>query len=300
MTYSIVARDDRDGSIGVAVQSAWFGVGHMAPWVNAGVGAVATQAMCDPTYGARGLALMRNGLSARRSLDALLELDDGRDSRQVAMVDSKGIVATFTGSACLDHAAHAVRGSVSCQGNILAIPGIPDRMLEAYEAEPGELVDKLLAGLWAAENAGGDARGAQSAALLVVSGDSKRDLFTDRLFDVRIDDHPTPVAELERVVRVQRAYRMLEVSGDLHMDERFEEAADYAMRAVELSVPDVNLITSVVPALLAAGRIDDARAVAALRSQIDADWEDLARRFTGEAAAMPGVDQQLFLEVLLG
>ena len=281
MTFSIVARDPEDGSLGVAVQSAWFAVGHIVPWVNAGVGVVVTQAFVNPTYGARGLTLMRNGLSATRSLDALLEIDDGRDSRQVAMIDGNGDVAVHTGVSCMHVAEHVTRGQVSCQGNILHSTGTCEAMLQAYETTDGEMVNRLIAAMVAAESSGGDARGRQSAALLVVAGQGQRDLYADRLFDIRIDDHPDPVGELQRVAGVQRAYRLLNLAGDCFVERDFEAAANLALGAAAILPGDVNVVVIGVMALLVLDRRAEACELADMRHDTSIDWGEMALRIAG-------------------
>jgi uncharacterized Ntn-hydrolase superfamily protein len=264
------------------VQSAWFAVGHDVPWVNAGVGVVATQAFVEPAYGPRGLTLMRNGLSAPRTLDALIEIDDGRRHRQVAMIDSEGRVASYTGDLCITHAGHAVGHQVSCQGNVLARPGIPELMVEAYESADGEIVDRLMAALEAAEEAGGDARGRQSAALQVVAGTGSRDLYADRLYDLRIDDHPDPVSELRRVIDVQKHYRMLDLGHQRLARGDVAEAYELVMRCVEDMPEDPNAIVMGVTVAFAAGERERAAEIGARISRVDINWDPLIR---GLAAA---------------
>lgn len=296
MTYSIVARDPSDGSLGIAVQSKWFAVGHIVPWVNAGVGVVATQALAEPSYGPKGLTLMRSGLSATRTLEALIELDSGRDRRQVAMIDANGVVASHTGSMCIKWASHASADGVSCQGNILHVDGIPDLMLCAYQSTHGELIDRLLAAVEAAEAAGGDARGRQSAAVLVVAGTGKRDLFSDRAFDVRIDDHPDPIPELRRIVDVQRAYRLLDLAGDRIDRGETEAAIEMLVTASKLMPYDVNVVLMSVWGRLLAGDEAGAREMAARAADIDlsrSDWNELVRRMATDLP--PGVDPAEFL-----
>lgn len=279
MTYSIVARDPEDGSLGIAVQSAWFAVGHIVPWVNAGVGVVATQSFADPTYGTKGLTLMRNGLTADRALEALLELDSGRESRQVAMVDAQGNTAVHTGNECIEYAEQVSRGQASCQGNILKSAGTCEAMMKAYESATGEFVDRLATALVAAEEMGGDARGRQSSALLVVSGKGNQNLFTDRLFDVRIDDHLDPVGELLRMVKVQRGYRLLDRCNEFFVADEFEAAGDLAEAAAELLPTDVNVVMWCVMTLMGCGRADKARELAEVSRNSEIDWTEIVDRF---------------------
>ncbi|MBU2500263.1 DUF1028 domain-containing protein [bacterium] len=208
-TYSIVARDTVTGQLGVAVQSHWFSVGALVPWAEAGVGAVATQSFVEPSYGPLGLELMRLGRSAEQALQALTSTDEGRDVRQVAMVDATGRVAAHTGALCITAAGHHAGAQYSVQANLMENSTVWGAMARAYEAAEGDLAARLLAALEAAEGEGGDIRGRQSAALLVVSGEPTGVPWRDRLFDLRIEDHPDPVAELRRLVDLQRVYLKL-------------------------------------------------------------------------------------------
>jgi len=208
-TYSIVARDSLTGQLGVAVQSHWFSVGPIVPWAEAGVGAVATQSFVDPSYGPLGLAMMRAGRSAPEALAGLLAADPGREVRQVAMVDASGRVAAHTGSRAICAAGHHVGAQYSTQANLMDRPTVWDAMAKAYEAAEGDLAERLLCALEAAEGEGGDIRGRQSAAIVIVSGTDTGRPWADRLFDLRIEDHLDPVAELRRLVRLQRAYLKL-------------------------------------------------------------------------------------------
>ena len=208
-TYSIVARDSITGEMGVAVQSHWFSVGPIVPWAEAGVGAVATQSFVDPSYGPLGLALMRAGRAAPVALAGLLAADEGEAVRQVAMLDARGNVAVHTGALAIYAAGHRTGRQYSVQANLMDRPTVWDAMAEAYESSEGDLAERLLAALEAAEAEGGDIRGRQSAAILVVAGESTGRPWADRLFDLRVEDHPEPVAELRRLVRMQRAYLKL-------------------------------------------------------------------------------------------
>jgi uncharacterized Ntn-hydrolase superfamily protein len=217
-TYSIVARDAETGEMGVAVQSHWFSVGAIVPWAEAGVGAVATQSFVEPSYGPLGLDLMRMGRSASEALRALVSTDADEAVRQVAMVDANGIVAAHTGSRAIDAAGHHVGDAYSTQANMMEHATVWDAMSRAYEASSGDLAERLLAALEAAQEAGGDIRGKQSAALIVVSGEPTGTPWIDRRFDLRVEDHPTPVAELRRLVTLQRAYLKLN-EGDAWVTE---------------------------------------------------------------------------------
>jgi len=205
-TYSIVARDPQTGQLGVAVQSHYFSVGSIVTWAEAGVGAVATQSFVRVDYGPEGLDLMREGKSATETLASLVEADKDKDVRQVAMVDAHGDVSAHTGALCIKGAGHIIGDQFSVQANLMTDETIWPAMDEAYRSAQGDLVDRLVAALQAAQDAGGDIRGQQSAALLVVSGERQEKPFYGRLFDLRVEDHPRPVDELKRLVQLRRAY----------------------------------------------------------------------------------------------
>jgi len=208
-TYSIVARDSVTGEMGVAVQSHWFSVGSVVPWAEAGVGAVATQSFVEVSYGPLGLALMRGGRTAQQALDALVSTDKGEAVRQVAMVDANGNVAAHTGSSAIFAAGNHTGAGYSTQANLMENPTVWDAMAKAYETAEGDLADRLLAALEAAEGEGGDIRGRQSAAILIVGPERTANPWEGRIFDLRIEDHPDPVGELKRLVRLERAYLKL-------------------------------------------------------------------------------------------
>jgi uncharacterized Ntn-hydrolase superfamily protein len=201
VTFSIVGFDPATGDLGVAVASKFPAVGAVVPYARAGVGAVATQAWCNVSFGPDGLRLMGQGMSAAEALDAVLEADEGRDDRQAGFVDASGSAATFTGAKCFDWAGGGTGEHVAAQGNILHA-GVVDAMLAAYEATEGDLCDRLLAALLAGDAAGGDRRGKQSAALLVVRAGAGYEGGNDRYIDVRVDDHDDAPQELARVFRV--------------------------------------------------------------------------------------------------
>lgn len=208
-TYSIVARDPATGDLGVAVQSHWFSVGARVTWAEAGVGAVATQSVTDPAYGKLGLELLRAGKSAPEALKALLAADPEREMRQVALVDMQGRVATHTGSLCIEAAGHVQGEGFSAQANMMGKATVWPAMARAYQGAPGDLAERLLAALRAAQAEGGDFRGMQSAALLIVKARASGRPWEDRTFDLRVEDHPDPLAELTRLVRLQRAYALM-------------------------------------------------------------------------------------------
>lgn len=201
-TFSIVAFDFENGDLGVAVQSKFPAVGAVVPWAKARVGAIATQAWCNTAYGPSGLKMLEANLSAQETLRKLLADDTNTQVRQFAIVDAKGQVAAHTGTECFEWAGHMTGKGYSCQGNILAGARVVESMARAYEETSGDLIDKLMQALAAGQAAGGDRRGQQSAALLVVREKGGYEGFNDRYVDLRVDDHPTPIEELKRVLRV--------------------------------------------------------------------------------------------------
>ena len=239
MTYSIVARDPNTGEMGVAVQSHFFSVGSVVTWARSGVGAVATQAMVDVRYGPLGLQLMATGKTARETLESLLHGDPNSESRQVAMVDARGGVAVHTGSKCIPHAGHASGMGFSCQGNIMKTPKVWGAMAEAYEKSNNlPLPERLVAALEAGESAGGDARGKQSAAILVVGKELKPAEWEGKLVELRVEDHPEPLPELSRLLRYQRGYEWVNRGDELLTTEKYDEALKAYEKGLEL-VPEV-------------------------------------------------------------
>src|SRR5688500_14540459 len=223
-TYSIVARDQNTGELGVAVQSHWFSVGPIVAWAEAGVGAVATQSFVDPSYGKLGLDMMRAGKSAPETLRALLAGDDGREVRQVAMIDMQGRVDAWTGKNDIQAAGHIVGKNYSVQANLMLNDKVWPAMARAFENMKGDLADRMLAALDAAQAVGGDIRGKQSAALIVVTGKPTGQAWKDRTFDLRVDDSTEPLRELRRLVRLQRAYNHMN-AGDLAVEKKDNEGA---------------------------------------------------------------------------
>jgi uncharacterized Ntn-hydrolase superfamily protein len=198
-TYSLVACDLDQAEWGVAVQSKFLAVGSVVPWAEPEVGAIATQAYANPRYGPDGLALLRQGLSAEEVVERLTEADDGRDERQLGVVDAAGRAATFTGSGCHDWAGGRTGAGYAAQGNILVSGETVDALAETFESTGGSLAERLLASLAAAQDAGGDSRGQQSAALLIVRRDGGYAGLSDIVIDLRVDDHDAPIEELRRL-----------------------------------------------------------------------------------------------------
>ncbi|MGB8954989.1 MAG: DUF1028 domain-containing protein [Tumebacillaceae bacterium] len=205
-TFSIVACNPETGEMGVAVASKFLAVGSIVPWAKAGVGAIATQSWANTSFGPNGLAMLAEGKSAQETLKALLEGDEGRDHRQIGIVDRNGQAAAFTGKECHDFAFHHIGEGFTCQGNLLAGQEVLDAMAISFEYKRGDLADKLLAALIAGDEAGGDKRGKQGAALYVVKDKGSYDGHIDRYVDLRVDDHPDAAQELKRLLGLHRLY----------------------------------------------------------------------------------------------
>ncbi|MDC1032135.1 DUF1028 domain-containing protein [Candidatus Marinimicrobia bacterium] len=216
-TYSIVALDAETGELGVAVQSHWFSVGFLVPWVKAGVGAVATQSFVKVDYGPDGLELMESGMSAKDALKSLTNQDEAEAVRQVAMIDINGNVAAHTGERCIVFANHVVGKNYSVQANMMENSTVPKAMAVAFENSSGDLADRMMAALEAAEKEGGDIRGKQSAAMVIMSGEPTGIEWKDTKMSLRIEDHPTPLKELKRLIRIHRAYQHAN-KGDYYME----------------------------------------------------------------------------------
>lgn len=208
-TYSIVARDPDTGDMGVAVQSHWFSVGTVVAWAQSGVGAVATQALANPAFGPQGLQLMGEGMNAGQAVRELLKADNGREFRQLAMVDSNGVCDVHTGAKCVAAAGHSVGEGFTVQANMMRSDRVWPAMAHAFRSSRGPLAERMLMALEAAEATGGDIRGSQSACLLVVRGTSTGQPWKDRLVDLRVDDAPQPIWELRRLLKVHRAYERM-------------------------------------------------------------------------------------------
>jgi len=278
MTYSIVARDEKTGEMGVAVQSHFFSVGSVVTWARAGVGAVATQAMVDIKYGPLGLELMSGGKSAEEALVALIGADPNSDSRQVAMVDSKGRVAAHTGRKCIPHAGHVTGRGFSCQGNIMRNENVWRAMKRAYEKNQAlPLAERMVSALEAAEEAGGDARGKQSSAILVVSSEPKPNYWEGRLIDLRVEDHPGPVPELRRLLRYQRGYEW-ENRGDNFLTSRnYSKALEAYSKALSL-VPEIDELKYWVGiGLLSSGKAEKGEKMLMEVVAKDRNWAQVTR-----------------------
>jgi uncharacterized Ntn-hydrolase superfamily protein len=280
-TYSIVARDPHTGELGVAVQSHWFAVGPIVPWVRPGVGAVATQSIAEPAYGPRALDGLAAGARAREALDELVGDDDLARFRQVAVVDAHGNVAAHTGEGCIAHAGHHEGHAFSVQANMMASPEVWPAMAHAFEAAAGPLSRRLLAALHAAEAHGGDARGRQSCALLIAPAHGER---WQRTVDLRVDDHPEPLAELDRLLDLSDAYALATEGDDLVGQGRHEEAGERYRSASALAPANHELLFWAGLAAAQAGDLPTALQRVREAIRLQPGWRELLDRLDGEIA----------------
>ena len=277
-TYSIIAVDSVTGQIGAAVQSHWFSVGSVVTWAEAGVGAVATQSFVNPAFGSKGLELLKAGKSPTEALKMLLQEDDGRDFRQVALIDAKGNSSAYTGQNCIPEAGHLTGKYYSIQANLMQKSTVWPAMERAFLTTEGPLAERLIAALEAAEKEGGDIRGRQSAALLVVAASSSGEIWNDRQIDLRVEDHPSPVKEIKRLLTVHRAYEHMN-AGDVAVEKGDEQAALREYSTAEKLQPD-NLEMKYWHAisLLNLGRYDDAFEILKTVFSGDPNWKELTPR----------------------
>lgn len=236
-TYSIVARDPATGDMGVAVQSHYFSVGPTVIWAEPGVGAIATQSLVEVSYGPLGLGLMRNGKTSQEALQALLAVDKGRDGRQVAMIDTKGTVAVHTGPKSIAAAGHKAGDNYSCQANLMAKDTVWPAMAKAYENTKGTLAERMVAALEAAEAEGGDIRGKQSVAIVVVSGKKTNDFWKDWILDLRVEDNPEPLKELRRLMAIRSSLQHTS-EADASLEKKDFTTAEKEWKEVMRLAPD--------------------------------------------------------------
>lgn len=277
-TFSIVARDAETGDIGVAVQSHYFSVGPIVPWAEPGVGAVATQSLVEVSYGPKGLELMKDGRSAEQALKELLAEDDHAEVRQVAMVDAKGNVAAHTGAKCIADAGDHVGKGYSVQANLMANDKVWDAMARAYERSKGDLAERLLAALEAAQAAGGDIRGQQSAAIVIVKGKRSSRPWADRIMDLRVEDSPKPITELRRLVTTWRAYRNVDAGDVLVTEGKVEEAMEAYTRAAKLAPSNNEILFWQAATLWKLGREKEATPIFRKVFARDRRWVELVPR----------------------
>ncbi len=295
-TYSIVARDEKSGQFGAAVQSHWFNVGSLCPWVEAGVGAVATQSSVKVSYGPQGLKLMREGKSAQEALAALLAEDDGRENRQVAMVDAQGNVAVHTGTHCIAKAGHVAGKGFSVQANMMKEASVWPAMAEAFQNSRGNLAERMLAALQAAQAQGGDIRGKQSAAMLVADGIRSDEPYEHILLDLRVDDHPEPLVELERLLRIQCAYEHMNKGDEFLVKNEMTEAMKQYSMGADLAPTIDELPFWQAVTMAANGHLQEALPIFHSVFSKNRDWAEALRRLPA-AGFMP--DDQDMLDTIL-
>ena len=277
-TYSIVARDPATGELGVAVQSHWFSVGPVVPWAEAGVGAIATQSLVNISFGPKGLELLKSGKTAQEALDILIQGDEGRDFRQLAIIDAKGNVASYTGAKCIEAAGHQTGKNFSVQANLMLNNTVWSAMASAFEKADGPLAERMVAALEAAQSVGGDIRGKQSAAILIVRGNSTGNIWEDRLIDLRVEDHPEPVKEIKRLLQIQRAYEHMN-NGDLAMEKNDIDLAlkEYGA-AQELFPENLEMRYWYAVSLANAAMVDRSLPVFKDIFEKDENWRTLTKR----------------------
>ena len=278
-TFSIVARDPATGEIGVAVQSHWFSVGTAVSWAEAGVGAVATQSFVNKSFGIRGLSLLKGGATAQEALQRLLSEDEGREVRQVAIVDNKGNVATHTGKNCIDFASHIKGDGYSVQSNMMLTNKVPGAMSIAFEQSKGKtLAERLIIALEAGQQAGGDIRGQQSAAILIVPGKSNGKPWDERSVDLRVDDSRAPIRELRRLYTVHVAYEHMN-NGDLQVEKNNMTGAMKEYNEAMKMFPQ-NLEMQYWTAITLANNNQTEKAIPILKRIFakDNNWKELTRR----------------------
>lgn len=295
-TYSIVARDPETGALGVAVQSHWFSVGSVVPWAEAGVGAVATQSFVDPAYGRLGLEMMRMGKSAPDALKGLIAGDEGRDLRQVAMIDAQGRVDAWTGKNAIEAAGHIVAKNFSVQANMMMNDKVWPAMARAFESAKGDLAERMLAALDAAEAVGGDIRGRQSAAIIVVTGKPTGQPWKDRTYDLHVEDSSEPLKELRRLATLQRAYNHMN-AGDLAAETKDNDGALREYGAAAKLVPDnAEILYWHAVALVNMGRVGESLPLFRRVFAMDRNWAELTRRLP-KSGLLP-IDRTVLEQIL--
>ena len=289
-TYSIVARDSVTGEMGVAVQSHWFSVGTVVTWAEAGVGVVATQSFVEISYGPLGLELMRAGKTASEALAALLSIDPNAEVRQVAMVDKNGNVAVHTGDKCIYAAGHYTGRQYSVQANLMEKETVWQAMAQAYENTKGDLLHRLMASLVAAQQQGGDIRGKQSAAILIVPGKTKGSPWKEKLVDLRVDDHPRPVEELRRLIKVHRAYEHMNKGDEGLADGKIEDALEEYKMASMLYPENIEIMYWFAVTLAGSGKVEESIPHFRNIFKRNPKWKELTKRLPG-AGLLPNNDK---------
>lgn len=288
-TYSIVAYDSTTGQFGAAVQSHWFKVADVI-WLEPGVGAVATQSLADYTYGPLGLEMMKNGKSAKQALDGLLVSDPDNNVRQVAIIDKNGVIATHTGDHCIAEAGHQIGKNYSVQANLMRNNTVWSAMAEAFENAEGDLAERMMAALEAAEAEGGDIRGKQSAAMMVVSGEPTGMSWIDNIVDIRVDDSPEPLPELRRLLDVTRAYNYMDEGDVLITEKKFDEANVAYSNAAELAPGNMEILFWQAATLVEVDQLDLALPIFKRVFEANESWRELIPRLV-KADLLPDDDK---------
>lgn len=295
-TFSIVARDAETGEMGVAVQSHWFSVGSIVAWGEAGVGVIATQSFVNPSFGQRGLELLKTGKTAQEVVDILIASDEGRDVRQLAIVDSKGNSASYTGAKCISEAGNIIGDNYSVQANMMLNNTVWDAMSKAFENSKGPLAERLITALEAAQNEGGDIRGKQSACLLVVRGTPTGNIWEDRLIDLRVEDNPNPIIELKRLLKVHRAYDHMN-AGDLAVEKNdMKLAMDEYNTAMKMFPENLEMKYWTAISLANTGDVEKSLPMFKEIFEKDKNWKELTKRLI--PVGLLTVDEKILEEII--
>lgn len=277
-TFSIVARDTITGDMGVAVQSHWFSVGNSVVWGKAGVGVVATQSFVNPSFGPRGLSLLEAGLTPKMAIKVLLDLDEGREMRQLAILDAKGNVDSYTGKNCIEAAGNIVGNNFSVQANLMEKNTVWPAMAKAFKTTKGSLAERMLSAMEAAQMEGGDIRGKQSAAILVVKAKSTGNSWDDKLVDLRVEDSRNPLAEMRRLLTIQEAYDFMN-KGDVAVETgNTELAKKYYMEAQKLNPDNLEMKYWFAISLANNGEFEQAKEILKKIFIQDSKWKELIPR----------------------
>lgn len=295
-TFSIVARDTVTGNIGVAVQSHWFNVGKVVTWARSGVGAVATQALVNASFGPRGLDLLEKGYTPQAALDTLLKHDDGRDFRQVAIIDAQGRTAGYTGSKNIKMAGNITGDNFSVQANMMLNDTVWPAMAKAFKATKGTLAERMVAALKAAQAEGGDIRGQQSAALIVVRGNSTGKPWEDRLIDLRVEDSPQAVNEIARLLKVHQAYEHMNKGDEAIGNNNVSKALEEYHAAQKMFPENIEMKYWTAVSLANVGRIEEALPIFEEVFNANSHWKELTRRIV--PVGMLQVDDHTLKKIL--
>jgi uncharacterized Ntn-hydrolase superfamily protein len=295
-TFSIVAIDTVAGEMGVAVQSNWFSVGTVVSWAEAGVGAVATQSFVEISYGPLGLDLMRAGNTAPEALEALLTIDEHADVRQVAMVDAYGNVAVHTGEKCIREAGHFEGKGFTTQANLMKNNTVWNAMAKTFQNTKGDLLSRFMASLKAAQAEGGDIRGKQSAAILIVPTETNGQPWREKIVDLRIDDHPDPINEMERLVNVHRAYEYMNEGDELMTYNDIPGALEAYSAAHEIYPENMEILYWTAATMAGVGKVDEALPLFKKVFIKEPIWKEVTRRLP--AADLLPDDPELMNRIL--